>query len=648
MEPCNSLIRFGPVHALPVVHYKMEFAEAVRRSFDVLSPDAIAVELPVTLTSYIKAGVKRLPAISVICYQTKKGEVVYLPIEPADPLIEAVRCGLSANLPVFYIDPDIDEYPRYREPVPDTYSVHRLGVKAYYNAFCRVVSPDKGIEDKRRELGMAYELQQLARSYKKILFVCGMAHLEEVITSFKVPQTIPLGKVKRFGVGLFNLHPESLPEVSAEFPFLSAVYEYRRTSLPEVPDRSTCTLRRKCGLFDLLSGGKEDMSEEEVLDASARWAACKTGGEPLDRQKVIYQLFHEAARHYHQDTRESISRWQKRTFFRFCRNYALFDGALLPDFYNLVTSARGCIDDNFSYALWRLGSFYPWQREDAEIPTIRIKGEDLWLDTRKIRIRRRIPRIKRHPVPVPKKRRLKEQRPGQWLKGFTDPGICSYPIEDVVIEDFGKFLKTKGGLLLSEEHAKSLPFETTILDGIDIRETVRHMYEGRIYVKELSRIKGGVGSVVVVYDEDKANKNFPYAMTWLGEHEQESDMAFYATSPWDHVVGPGICRCTYGGFLLSYPPLRMADIWSDPDYYFAGTKAEKLLLAGLDYSQEKYVVYVAATPPRSFIKQIAARWGKQIVYIPIGQLSPVKLKKIRVLHILMGKDKREIARDYIW
>jgi hypothetical protein len=35
------------------------------------------------------------------------------------------------------------------------------------------------------------------------------------------------------------------------------------------------------------------------------------------------------------------------------------------------------------------------------------------------------------------------------------------------------------------------------------------------------------------------------------------------------------------------------------------------------------------------------------MYIPIGQLSPVSLKKIRVVHVLDSYDKREIARDYI-
>lgn len=201
---------------------------------------------------------------------------------------------------------------------------------------------------------------------------------------------------------------------------------------------------------------------------------------------------------------------------------------------------------------------------------------------------------------------------------------------------------------LSEELSRTEPFTSSLLDGIDLRETLRNVADGRVYVRESLRAKGGVGSVVVIFDEDRENGNYPYRTTWLGEHEQESDMAFYATPPADNIVGPGICRCEYGGFLLSSPPRRMMDVWRDPDYAFARSKPEVLLLAALDYSPEKHVVHVAARPPRSIFRQIAARMGKKIVHIPLGSLSPVKLKSIRVLHILHGHDKRQVAKDYIW
>jgi hypothetical protein len=39
---------------------------------------------------------------------------------------------------------------------------------------------------------------------------------------------------------------------------------------------------------------------------------------------------------------------------------------------------------------------------------------------------------------------------------------------------------------------------------------------------------------------------------------------------------------------------------------------------------------------------------RTVIYIPIGQLSPVSLKKIRVVHVLDGYDKRAGAKDYLW
>jgi hypothetical protein len=60
------------------------------------------------------------------------------------------------------------------------------------------------------------------------------------------------------------------------------------------------------------------------------------------------------------------------------------------------------------------------------------------------------------------------------------------------------------------------------------------------------------------------------------------------------------------------------------------------------------VVYVAAKPPRSVFRSIASRFGRNILYIPMGQLSPQKLKKIRVVHVLDSYERRRDAKEYIW
>jgi hypothetical protein len=310
-------------------------------------------------------------------------------------------------------------------------------------------------------------------------------------------------------------------------------------------------------------------------------------------------------------------------------------------------AARGVADDNYAWEVWEAAGLYPPQQLSSNLLTVRISGDEVWMDTRRIRIRRRLPSTKRRLRPYGLKPRKKEKIPGEWASQLNGASICSYPPEDLVIEDYGRFLKHKGKSILSEERVRVEPFSTSILDGIDMRETIRKWYEGRIYVRQFQKIQGEVGSIVVIFDEDRDNR-YPYTTTWLGENQNESDMAFYSTFPFDNLVGPGIGRAEYGGFLMSLPPRRMYDVWNDVDYEFAESKSERLLLAAMDYSLQHYVVYVAAKPPRTIFKTIASRVDRAIIYIPIGQLSPVSLKKIRVVHVLDGYDKRENAKDYLW
>lgn len=125
-------------------------------------------------------------------------------------------------------------------------------------------------------------------------------------------------------------------------------------------------------------------------------------------------------------------------------------------------------------------------------------------------------------------------------------------------------------------------------------------------------------------------------------------MAYYSTNPTEQVVGPGIMRATYGGFLLTAPRGRLFDVWTDRDYSFARDKAEVLEMSAIDYSVEKLVVHVAHDRPGRRIRRYAADHGKRLLHVPLGSLSPVTLKKIRVMHVLAGKDKRRIAESYVW
>ncbi len=665
----------GPdgVWILPVLHHHVEYADLVRRVIDDLAPDAVAVELPDTLEAPLLGAVERLPQVSVLVYQDDEGRSVYLPVEVADPLVEALRRARETGARPACVDVDVDYPLRHAEAFPDTYALLSIGPRAYLEAYLAATASGGAAAatdlDRVRERGMAFRIQRLRREHDTVLAVCGMAHARRLAADLERHQAAPMARTRRDAVAVFNVHPDSLAEVLLTFPLLSAVAERRRHGRPAEPtEEAMAPPRRKASAAEFLAviDGERRRHEDPGgpdadLDASLDWiarrghtldeacgaGAWEAGGHlPLDRRRAHDALLRRAARRYERRTGEVVQPWQMHVLRRFARNYALLEGRLLPDLYQLFIAARGSVDDNYGYEVWELGVHYPWQREDAELPTVRLTADQLQLGTRTIRLRRRDPVAKRRLVPLDRRKRRRFR--GEWIEGFDDGGLCSYPPEDVVIEDYGRYLRKKGVQIVSDDQARVEPFSSSLKDGIDVRETLRNWHEGTIYVREERLVRGGVGSVVIVFDEDGDDRRYPFRMTWHGEHEQESDMAFYSTDLLGQIVGPGISRCEYGGLLLSYPPLRMMDVWSDPDYRGARSKAEVLMMAGIDYSLDTHVVVVAARPPRSAIRRYAERHQRKVVYLPIGQLSPASLKRIRVFHILFGKDKRDTAPEFIW
>jgi hypothetical protein len=607
-----SSLERGRFVYLPVVPGHLEFAIEVRRRILAERPQVVAIELPDTLESFYLDAIQRLPQVSIVFYndvssqdkayhsEEETEQAVYVPVEPADPFVEAIRTAQEIGAQIVFADPDSCERPHLPDTYPDSYALTSIPLSQYVEAY-RVYPQERTPELERFAGGIAWKLQG-ADPLARVLVVVSLNLLDPVLDAMEMPQPEPERR-RRENLQLVNAHPECLGEITAEYPFLQERYEMFRV---------------------------------EMRDPAM-----------VDRPRVQMAVFQEAEHAYALNTGEKMHAWQRRLLARYSRNLALMNHHLTAPLFDLTIAARSIVDENYAWDVWETASRYSYQQTISDIETVRISGDEVWLNTRRMRLRRRLPSTKRRLGSLGLKPRRKEKFPGEWASELNGASICSYPPEDMVIEDFGRFLKKKGKSVLSEERATVEPFTASLLDGIDLRETIRNWHDGKIFVRNIQKIHGEVGSVVVIFDDDRDGR-YNYMTTWLGEHQNESDMAFYSTYPFEHLVGPGIGRAEYGGFLMSLPARRMYDVWADPDYDFAETKAERLLLAGLDYSIQKYVVYVAAKPPRSVFRNIAARFGRTIVYIPIGQLSPVTMKKIRVVHVLDGYDKRDKAREFIW
>ena len=647
------------VRVMPVLHERLDLAPIIGRTLEMLQPEAVAVELPTTLTEAAVKAVARLPRISAVISEEPGEDALVWVVTPGDPMVEAMRWAVEHDREVLLVDPDVRYGHRRHDQLPDPHSLHQIGDESYLDLIRRLAgSAPFDDRDTLRERGIAHHLQQAAKRLDgPILSLVGAAHAERVAAYLDGPTAPPLARQRRTKVQVRHLHPESLTAVLPDPPLAHSVYEHLRTgNPPDEPEFSATVAPRlelPLGVLTVVSGGKiEDRADRgRALAAYASHRGSREtleGGLVCDRAALGAVVWKVGAASYTEQTRNDTPPWQQRLFFDFVHRYARIRGQLIGSVYEWVVGARGVGDDTLAWEIFDVARCYPWQEETAEIATARVDGEFLNLGTRTIRFRRRFMRVKQRPVAVPVRARPTAEEPGEWLQAFQGDSICSYPPEDVVVEDWGHHLKQRAVSVLSAERSRSEPFTTSMLDGIDLRETLLRLHEERIWVREQGRDVGAAGSVVMTFDEDSDGTSYPYLMSWLGEHEQESDMALYATDPLQQVVGPGIMRATYGGFMLTYPPGRLYDVWQDSDYRMARTKPEVLLMAAVDYSVDKLVVHVGPQPPASRIRDYAAARNRKIVHLPLGSLSPASIQKVRVVHILAGRDKREIAKDYVW
>ncbi|MGD1097671.1 MAG: hypothetical protein ABSB35_37505 [Bryobacteraceae bacterium] len=594
----------GRFRYFPVVPGRLEFAAELRRILLAEKPRTVAVELPGFLRPAYEKAIARLPEISVILYTNEAEEedrAIYVPVEPADPFTEALRTAEELGCEVMFLEPDSNERPHLPDTYPDPYAIRRIGLEAYIEAY-RVWPQTRTEEVAKHAAAMAWRLQGADPS-GNVVVVVSLNLLDPLLDAMETPQDPPPKSRKKFDIRLLNPHPDCLAEITVDYPYLQERYEFFRLKM--------------------------------------------SGDETIDRPKVQVDLMREAEAKYTESTGDKLGHWQRRMIARYTRNLAHVSNELVASVYDLTVAARSIVDDNFGWEVWQMANRYLAQQESSDLETVRLTADEIWINTKRLRIRRRLPRPKQRLKPVGLKARKREKTPGEWARQTTGDAICSYPPEDLVIEEYGRFLKKKAKAILSEERVRVEPFTTSILDGIDIRETIRNWHQRKIYVRKADRLAGEVGAVVVIFDEDREDC-YHYLTTWLGEHQNESDMAFYSTFPFEHLVGPGIGRAEYGGYLMTLPPRRLFDVWSDPDYDVAESKPERLLMAALDYSVERFVVYVAARPPRSIFRSISAHLGRKILYVPIGQLSPTKLKKLRVVHVLDSYARRSEAKDYLW
>src|SRR5882757_7863882 len=218
----GSLVR-GRFTYLPVVPGRLEFAAEVRRRILAERPGIVAVELPATLEEVYLDAIQRLPQISVIFYNDssyqRDGEeqAVYVPVEPADPFVEAIRSAQEVGAQVVFADPDTSERPHLPDTYPDSYALTSIPLTEYAEAY-RVYPQERTAEVERFAAGVAWKLQG-GDPFAQVLVVISLNLLDPVLDAMETPQEEPRER-RREDLRLVNADPECLGEIMTEYPFL--------------------------------------------------------------------------------------------------------------------------------------------------------------------------------------------------------------------------------------------------------------------------------------------------------------------------------------------------------------------------------------------------------------------------------------------
>lgn len=591
-----------------ICHGKAIFTQEIRSLCLREKFNAIAVDIPEIFEHDLRIAIDKLPLISAAIARGASGPVYYIPCDPCDAMIEGIRQSFQNHIPFYCIGHPVLCKPDPLPPLPDEHAAEKIGFDSY-NALClhSVGNPEEGSMDDIAAQYIAFKIRRLEAKHGKILVIVHLRHFLRVI---------------------FHLQQERTYNLS---------FNYNETYETENRVVNADHLYFALGELPFVTG----KFEKERHDLFA---------EKFDIVNTIKDLFRETRDEYfdEQDKISELSPVRIQAALTFLRNLTVMSDRFIPSLFDILETAKGVGGNSYAVRILKSARYYPYIPIDSPEQPVAIGIDKIkipeWGDAlsavnlfRDIDLEWKTVSIKPDPSDLHKK---------QYRYNWNPLGMCSHVPEDLQIERFNAHVRQKTLKVLVEDYVKAEKFRTSVKDGIDIRETLRNWHTGEIFVKEIPPSRGRVDTVVIIFDGNHDEK-YTNQAAWYAEHDEESTLTFYATDPFENMIGPGIARCHYGGLSLLFPPRPVPNIFEITNESDFPDLASRLTYGALQFSGEKVVAYVAQKKPGAFLKKMASRLKKHIVWIPIASFSNETIRRLRRFHILNGKIVRSWAGRFI-
>ncbi len=615
----SEMLRIGPrITVLPVIHGSGDFSWTVRDWILRGHFDCVAVPLPDSFAKPVEAAIGRLPIPSAIVQrelmpfgqQSGPSDEVepaasYVPVDPCQPVIAALRTAISQRIPRRFIDLETGCFQPDMAVFPDPYVLKKVPLAQFAASMLPFIPEPDNDQVVARIEHMAWTLRELSIDFKNILFVCHFLHWPWIRASYQRRDLVCPQPEMTEVAEPFSVEPGTLYFMLGELPFITGLYEKSRAEL--APDDNLSI----DGIKDLLIAAR-------------------------DRYKTIYK-----------NRARSVTPLLLRQMLKYIRNLTLINRRFTPDLITILTAARQIVGDGFALEALELAKTYGFDTT-VDDNTIRMGiDQAAFPDDQLLFMKSRLAGPPMEWSNLQLKPKPDESSRRRWKQNWNPFSQCSWPPEDVVIENFRAAVFDRAKQITGADLARTEKFTTSIRDGIDIRDTLRHWYEGDIYVKVLPPNRGDLDAAIMLFDSPADPRDYPWRTTWFAEHKNESTLAFYASDFRDQPVGPGICMATYGGSMFLYPPIMIPDIWVNRRFDFASTLEERLIAAACYYSRTRHVALLCGLPPGQAWRQLARLYGKTLVHVPLGQFGESTVQQMRMVHVLGGKEVRSYAAEFI-
>lgn len=625
MKPTSPLALGQRITCLPVINGSGHCALMVRKWLLENDYDCVAICLPQSFRSQVLEAINNLPTPSIVLQrclpefggswdpQASENEDdrdadsawSYVPIDPCQPVIMALRLALGEHLPIEFIDMETNAFQPHAVSMPDPYALKTVSLERFATAVLPSISRPFNEQTRQRLAHMGHRLRQLEKRFRRIVLVCPIQLWPWLREAYQEP---PAELPEHDSVEpptTYAVSPNSLMFLFGELPFITGLYERARLALEDDENLS-------------IDGVKQ-------LLMSARSSYLQDLGK---RARRITPLL-------------------LRQCLKYIRNLTLMDRRMTPDLYTISIAAQQILGDQYAVHLIETARDYPFE-EDLGLQEVTLGIDQARLPGDEI-----VSIVSRLPGPPLVWRSLKLQRRPvrqemeRWKTQWNPYSQCSWPPEDKLIESFRTRVVDRARAIIGADLARSEKFTTSIKDGIDIRETIRHWYDGDIYIKVTPPSTGLIDCCVMLFDLHADPQSYPWRTTWFAEHAEESTLAFYATDFREQFVGPGIALATYGGAMFIYPPVAIPDIWSDPRLEFAQGLEDRLVAAACLHARQRQIALLSPQPPNSAMRQIARRFRRSLVHIPLSQFNDALVQQLRMVHVLNGKEVRSFASHFI-